>query len=80
MGVLNRIFSGRDRKRLKEKENTKKTKRDEKKIKAQKKVEKQLTFTKVAIGFVLINSELQIWASYVLAFLGRDAIAEALSQ
>ena len=56
MGVLNRIFSGRDRKSLKEKENTKKTKRDEKKIKAQKKVEKQLTFTKVAIGFVLINS------------------------
>ena len=47
--------------------------------KNQKSIEKQLTFTKIAISFVLINSELQIWASYVLAFLGRDSIAEALS-
>ena len=41
---------------------------------------KEMTFTKIAICFVLINSELQIWASYLLAFLGMDAIAEALSQ
>ena len=41
---------------------------------------KPSSFTKKVIGFVLINSELQIWASYVLAFLGKDAIAEALSQ
>ena len=41
---------------------------------------KKWSFTKKAIFFVLLNSELQIWASYLLAFLGKDAIAEALSQ
>lgn len=73
MGVFRKVFGNRGGKHL-EKKKSKKT------LKAQKKIEKQLTFTKITIGFVLINSELQIWASYVLAFLGRDAIAEALSQ
>lgn len=44
------------------------------------KINKNWTFTKFAIIFILINSELQIWASYGLAYLGKDAIAEALSQ
>ena len=69
MGFLRKIF-----------ENKQKNQKEQELKKAQKKTEKQLTFTKVAIAFVLINSELQIWASYLLAFLGRDAIAEALSQ
>lgn len=72
MGVFKKKLGNKGGKHLQKKEKTS--------IKAQKKAEKQLTFTKIAIGFVLINSELQIWASYVLAFLGRDAIAEALSQ
>ena len=38
------------------------------------------TYTKAILTFVLINSELQIWASYVLAYLGKDAIAESLSE
>lgn len=49
-------------------------------IKVKKCQEKKWSFTKRAITFVIINAELQIWASYCLAFLGRDAIAEALSQ
>lgn len=69
MGVFKKMF-----------ENKQKNQKEQELKKAQKKTEKQLTFTKVAIAFVLINSELQIWASYLLAFLGRDAIAEALSQ
>ena len=77
MGVLKKMFGGKSGKHLEKKE---KSQKEKKSIKTQKKAEKQLTFTKIAIGFVLINSELQIWASYVLAFLGRDAIAEALSQ
>lgn len=69
MGFLRKIF-----------ENKQKNQKEQELKKTQKKTEKQLTFTKVAIAFVLVNSELQIWASYLLAFLGRDAIAEALSQ
>lgn len=38
------------------------------------------TYTKAILTFVLINSELQIWASYVLAYLGKEAIAESLSE
>ena len=77
MEFFKRMFGGKSGKYLKKKEKNKKEKISKK---AQKKEEKKLTFTKIAIGFVLINSELQIWASYGLAFLGRDAIAEALSQ
>lgn len=77
MGVFKKVFGGKSGKHLKKKE---KSQKNNNLIKTQKKVEKKLTFTKIAIAFVLINSEMQIWASYVLAFLGRDAIAEALSQ
>lgn len=38
------------------------------------------TYTKAILTFVIINSELQIWASYGLAYLGREAIAESLSE
>jgi len=47
MGVLRKIF-----------ENKQKNQKEQELKKAQKKTEKQLTFTKVAIAFVLINSEL----------------------
>lgn len=38
------------------------------------------TYSKAILTFVLVNSELQIWASYLLAYLGKDAIAESLSE
>lgn len=41
---------------------------------------KFITYTKGILTFVIINSELQIWASYLLAYLGKDAIAESLSE
>lgn len=43
------------------------------------KKEKGLSFTKKIVLFLLINAELQIWASYVLAYFDKVAIAEALS-
>lgn len=47
----------------------------------QAKVKKKfVTYTKAILTFVIINSELQIWASYLLAYLGKDAIAESLSE
>lgn len=46
-------------------------------VKAKKKF---ITYTKGILTFVIINSELQIWASYILAYLGREAIAESLSE
>ena len=46
-------------------------------VKAKKKF---VTYTKAILTFVIINSELQIWASYILAYLGREAIAESLSE
>lgn len=69
----------------------KNTKRQPKKTKRQKKLEETVkqknkrwnafnTYTKAILTFVLINSELQIWASYLLAYLGKDAIAESLSE
>lgn len=47
---------------------------------AEQKKKKLVTYSKFILLFVIINSELQIWASYVLAFLGKDAIAESLSE
>lgn len=41
---------------------------------------KFVTYTKAILTFVIINSELQIWASYILAYLGKEAIAESLSE
>ena len=46
-------------------------------VKAKKKF---VTYTKAILTFVIINSELQIWASYILAYLGKEAIAESLSE
>ena len=46
-------------------------------VKAKKKF---ITYTKAILTFVIINSELQIWASYILAYLGKEAIAESLSE
>ena len=43
------------------------------------KEEKGLSFTKKIVLFLLINAELQIWASDVLAYFDKVAIAEALS-
>ncbi|MBQ7240285.1 MAG: hypothetical protein IJS56_02490 [Bacilli bacterium] len=43
------------------------------------KEEKGLSFTKKIVLFLLINAELQIWASYILAYFDKVAIAEALS-
>lgn len=49
--------------------------------KVKKRLKKDLlTYTKIILGFVIINSEMQIWASYILAYLGKDMIAESLSQ
>ena len=76
MGIFKRVFGSKGGKYLPQK---KKSREEKAFIKTQKRIEKRLTFTKITIGFVLINSELQIWASYILAFLGREAIAEALS-
>ena len=47
---------------------------------AEQKKKKLVTYSKFILLFVIINSELQIWASYVLAFLGKEAIAESLSE
>lgn len=41
--------------------------------------EKLLSYTKKLILFVLICSEIQIFASYILAFLGMPEIAQELS-
>ena len=77
MIIFKKVFENINKKRPKKREQSQKEKAF---ITTQKRIKKQLTFTKIALGFVLINSELQIWASYILAFLGKDAIAEALSQ
>ena len=52
---------------------TKELKKITKEVEQKKK--KLITYSKFVLLFVIINSELQIWASYVLAFLGKDAIA-----
>lgn len=38
------------------------------------------SFTKIAVMVILVNSIAWVWCSYVLAYLGRYAIAESLSQ
>lgn len=38
------------------------------------------TFTKLVVGFLLANGAVWVYLSYVLAYLGRVEIAEALSQ
>ncbi len=41
---------------------------------------KKTTFTKLIVGFLLANGAVWVYLSYVLAYLGRIEIAEALSQ
>ena len=36
--------------------------------------------TKRAVWFCLVNGVLWVWCSYLLAYLGRSAIAESLSK
>lgn len=38
------------------------------------------TFTKLMVGFLLANGAVWVYLSYVLAYLGRVEIAEALSR
>jgi len=38
------------------------------------------TMTKLVVAFCLINGVLWVWCSYLLAYLGRGAIAEDLSK
>ena len=38
------------------------------------------TYSKIILTFVIFCSEIQIFCSYVLAYLGREAIAESLSE
>ena len=46
---------------------------------AQIRLEKSLSFTKKALLFILINAEMQMWFTYILAWTGRIEIAESLS-
>lgn len=41
--------------------------------------EKNVTTSKKIVWFLLINGILWVWASYLLAYLGKDQIAESLS-
>lgn len=41
---------------------------------------KTLTMMKKIVIFCLVNGVAWVWCSYILAFLGHDAIAESLSQ
>lgn len=54
------------------------TAKGKKKIKGLNQKE-MLSYSKRCVTFILILAELQICASYVLAFMGHDQIAEALS-
>lgn len=42
--------------------------------------EKKKTTTKRAVWFCLLNGVAWVWCSYLLAYLGRTAIAESLSK
>lgn len=41
---------------------------------------KRLEYMKKLVLFIMINSVMWIWASYLLAFLGREEIAESLAE
>lgn len=49
-------------------------------IKSAKEAEKSLSMMKKIVIFCLGNGVAWVWCSYILAFLGHDAIAESLSQ
>lgn len=42
--------------------------------------EKGLTTTKVIVWFCLLNGIAWVWCSYILAWMGKEQIAESLSQ
>lgn len=44
-----------------------------------KKKKSKRTFTKLAVKWILICSMIAMFLSYILAFMGRDQIAESLS-
>ena len=39
-----------------------------------------LTYMKWIVRFILVNAVLWVWCSYVLAFFGKEDIAESLSE
>ena len=41
---------------------------------------KQCSFTKLVVGWLLLNGTAWIWCSYFLAYTGREEIAETLSK
>lgn len=45
-----------------------------------KRQKKTSTTTKLIVWFLLVNSVLWVWCSYILAWFGRGEIAEALSK
>ena len=47
---------------------------------APKKKDKWLTFMKVIVLFCLANGIAWVWCSYILAWMGKEQIAESLSQ
>lgn len=42
--------------------------------------EKKLTTTKIIVWFCLLNGIAWVWCSYILAWMGKEQIAESLSQ
>lgn len=49
-------------------------------IKNAKEASKTISTMKKIVIFCLVNGVAWVWCSYILAFLGHDAIAESLSQ
>lgn len=45
-----------------------------------KRKKEKVTYTKKVVFIIVVNAVGWVWCSYVLAFLGRYAIAESLSQ
>ena len=41
---------------------------------------KRLEFSKLVVGFLMLNGSVWIYFSYALAYLGREEIAETLSK
>lgn len=53
--------------------------KEQKKKKKKTTKQQQLSFTKKIMLFILFNAILQIWATYVLAFLDKTEVVENLS-
>lgn len=79
INTLNKVAGIQDQSQL-NKENIKKNSEFIKQqIEAQKAEKKKLEFSKKLVIFITVNAELQIWASYILGYLGKTQIAETLS-